>query len=97
LTPEAKVKKKVKEFLIANKFWFCTPATGGYGRSGVPDFIACKDGLFFAIECKANGNKPTVLQQSEIDGIQAAGGMAVVIDEKNVADLNQIILRSNLK
>jgi hypothetical protein len=42
------------------------------------------NGVFFAIECKANGGKPTLLQLREIDRINAVGGFAIVVDEDNV-------------
>ncbi|NBS68950.1 hypothetical protein EBT31_08545 [bacterium] len=74
------------------------PATGGYGRSGVPDIVGCFNGVFFALECKANGNKPTALQAREIDRINVAGGFAMVVDETNVEtlrDLSALIANRN--
>jgi Holliday junction resolvase len=49
----------------------------------VPDIIACVNGRFLAIECKAGGNKPTALQVREIENIRSAGGVAVVVNEEN--------------
>jgi Holliday junction resolvase len=49
----------------------------------VPDIVACVNGLFFGIECKANGNKPTALQIREIEAIRRSNGVAVVVDETN--------------
>lgn len=56
----------------------------GYGASGVPDIVACLDGKFIAVECKANGNKPTMLQLKNLKGIVAAGGYAFVVDDTSV-------------
>ena len=53
MTPEAKVKKKVVEQLKALNAYYFFPATGGYGKSGVPDIVGCYKGKFFGIECKA--------------------------------------------
>jgi len=39
-TPEAKVKAKVKAVLNKYGAYHFSPATGGYGKSGVPDIIA---------------------------------------------------------
>jgi hypothetical protein len=87
MTPEAKVKAKVKRILDkVNCYYFC-PATGGYGRSGVPDFIACFRGHFVGIECKAGDNKPTALQQNELRKIELNEGSACVINEGNVDQL----------
>ena len=84
MTPEAKVKKKVVAILKKHETYYFYPVTGCYGRSGVPDVIACHDGRFIGIECKAGSNKPTPLQQKNLDDIQAAGGVALVINEDNI-------------
>jgi hypothetical protein len=39
MTPEAKVKNKVKKILDEYGVYHFSPQTGGYGRSGVPDII----------------------------------------------------------
>jgi Holliday junction resolvase len=82
-TPEKVVKDKVTAVLKSADVYYFFPATHGYGRSGVPDIIACVNGRFLAIECKAGGNKPTALQIREIENIRACGGVAVVVDETN--------------
>lgn len=87
-TPEGKVKAKVKALLKKHNIYYCTPATGGYGRSGIPDFICCVNGKFLAIECKAGTNKTTALQNWEIDSIIACGGKAMVINEERIAALD---------
>jgi hypothetical protein len=66
------------------------PVTGGYGNSGAPDFIVCKESLFYGIECKANGGKPTALQEAAMQRIRDAGGLALVIDETNVDQLKEL-------
>jgi len=48
-TPEGKVKAKVKKLLDEMKVYYFCPATGGYGRSGIPDFICCYNGKFLSI------------------------------------------------
>lgn len=82
-TPEKVVKDKVTSVLKEEGVYYFFPATHGYGRSGVPDIIACVNGYFFAVETKANGNKPTALQIREIEHIRRCNGVAVVVDETN--------------
>jgi Holliday junction resolvase len=82
-TPEKKVKDKVVSVLKSEGAYYFFPATHGYGRSGVPDVIACVNGHFFAIECKAGTNKPTALQVRELEAIRRCGGVAVVANEEN--------------
>ena len=50
----------------------------GYTRRGKPDIIACVQGRFVAVECKAPGENPTPLQLRELDQIRRAGGVAFV-------------------
>ena len=89
MTPEGKVKKRVKEIINDVGAYYAMPVGTGFGNSGVPDFLVCKHGRFYGIECKANGNKPTALQWKHIDDIRKAGGIALVIDETNVETLRK--------
>lgn len=89
MTPESKVKAKVKKVLNEIGAYYTMPVTSGYGNSGVPDFLICHGGKFYGIECKANGGKPTALQLKHHDDIRKAGGIALVIDETNVENLRK--------
>ena len=84
MTPEAKVKRKVVKQLKALGAYYFFPATGGYGRSGVPDIVGCYKGMFFGIECKAGKNKATALQEKNLHDIREAEGEAWVVNEENV-------------
>jgi Holliday junction resolvase len=86
-TPEVKVKRKVVTQLKALGAYYFYPVTGGYGASGVPDIVGCYKGMFFAIECKAGKNKPTPLQQKNIDSIAAQGGAVQVVNEDNMNEV----------
>jgi hypothetical protein len=92
VTPEAKVKKRVKEILADLNAYYVMPVTGGYGNSGVPDFVICIGGLFYAIETKANGGKATALQLKHLDNIRKAGGVALIVNETNVENLRKELM-----
>ena len=92
MTPESKVKARVKKILTELGAYYAMPVTGGFGNSGVPDFLICIKGKFYGIECKANGGKPTALQLKHLDDIRKAGGVALVIDETNVENLRKELL-----
>ena len=94
MTPEKKIKNKVKKVLDNLSCYYFMPATGGYGASGVPDIIACWRGIFYGIECKANGNKPTSLQMKHLTDIHFAGGISIVVDETNIDDLENIMRKA---
>ena len=90
-TPESKVKAAVVKILKANDVYYFFPATGGYGRSGVPDIICCLKGRFVAIECKAGNNKPTELQLRELHKIHKANGITFVINESGVPMIEELM------
>jgi hypothetical protein len=90
-TPEVKVKKVVSQALKEMKAYVVKPVTGGFGNSGVPDLLVCVSGRFVGIECKAVGNKPTALQLHNLNAIELAGGIALVIDESNMHLVKQLI------
>ena len=90
-TPESKVKKQVKKILDDLGAYHFSPMMDGYGRSGVPDIIACYKGRFLAIECKAGDNKPTLLQLRNIESIKRNGGLAIVVNEGNMGALLALV------
>lgn len=79
------------EQLKALGAYYFYPVTGGYGGSGVPDIVGCYDGGFFGIECKAGNNKPTKLQEKNLHDIELAGGLALVVNDKNMRSVADII------
>ena len=93
MTPEKKVKTKVVAILKELGAYYFYPITGGYGASGVPDIVGCYKGRFFAIECKAGKGKTTALQEKNIAQIIAQGGLAIVVHEDNIEDVNELLRR----
>lgn len=87
-TPEGAVKAKIKEWFKARGIWHCMPIGTGFGNSGVPDFVACWNGKFLAVEAKAPGKRgnTTVMQDNQIMGIHKAGGVAIVVDDVSQLD-----------
>lgn len=91
MTPEGKVKKIGRAIMTKMGMYHFPAFSGGYGRSGVPDDIGCYQGCFVAVEYKANGGKPTALQLKNMDDIRKSGGVALLIDEENVHQLEELI------
>jgi hypothetical protein len=91
MTPEGRVKAKIKKLLTERDAWFYMPVQNGMGKVGIPDIIGTYKGLFFAIETKAPNktptteeqrwNKATPNQQMRIEEIREKGGMAIVADD----------------
>jgi hypothetical protein len=85
------VKKAVRQVLDSLGAYYVMPVTSGYGNSGAPDFLICLQGRFVGIECKAGKNKPTALQELNLKKIRDAGGVALVVNETNVVNLNSLL------
>ena len=90
-TPEKKVKQKVCAKLKELGAYYFYASTGGYGASGIPDIVACYKGKFIGIECKANGNKATALQQKHLREISMQQGVSLIIDETNIEMLEHYV------
>ena len=91
MTPEAKVKNVVVKQLRNLGAYYFYPVTSGYRRSGVPDIVGCYKGKFFGIECKAGKNVPTDLQRINLEDIDKQGGIALVVNEKNMHSVQDLL------
>jgi len=90
-TPEGEIKDQVRKILDEMKAYYFFPAANGYGRTGIPDVIACIGGHFVGIECKAGSKQPTALQQRELDNIEKAEGTGLVVNADNIGNLKNIL------
>ena len=96
MTPEKKVKNEVVKVLKTFGAYYFYPVTGGYGASGVPDIVGCYKGRFFAIECKAGKGTTTALQERNIAQIIAQGGLAIVVNENNIPDVDKLMIEIDM-
>lgn len=78
MTPEGKVKADIKRVLAEYDCWYFMPSMNGYGRAGIPDFIGCYQGVFFAIEAKAKNGKVTPNQARELQALVDNGAQVTV-------------------
>lgn len=88
---EDAVKKVIRDRLKAKGILHLTVTTNGFGSSGWPDICFLYRGVFFGIECKFGKNKPSVLQEQKLDYIKAQGGIAMLVNEENVGDVEVVL------
>lgn len=81
MTPEGRVKKKIKAVLdkYDTRIYYYMPVPAGYGKPTI-DYLGCFNGYFFGIEAKRLRKEPTSRQELTLDDIAAAGGKTFVID-----------------
>ena len=89
--PESKVKAKIKKILAEYNVYYAMPIGTMFGNSGVPDFLCCVRGRFLAIEAKAGKGKTTALQDKHLEDIRQAGGVALVVNESDLDNLEVVI------
>jgi hypothetical protein len=90
-TPESLVKKKIHALLKAHGAYAVNYIGGISANNGTPDILACLHGRFIGIEAKAGKNKPTDLQTLNLKRIDDADGLALVINETNLTELEAIL------
>ena len=75
---ENKIKKLLKEkSAYYVKFFGC-----GITTAGTPDILACVNGHFLGIECKADNGRLSELQRLKLKTIQSSGGIGIVAAAK---------------
>lgn len=86
MTPEGRTKAEVKRVLKCYRnVHYIMPVMGGYGVTGIHDFIICVAGKFLSVECKATEHEaPTALQNHFAEQVINAGGTTLVIHAGNV-------------
>lgn len=88
---EAGVKREVKRLLKQYGWYYWMPPANAFGRAGIADFNAVRDGRFLAVETKFGSNRPTPLQQQFLNDVVAHGGLAMVVTERDLDDLELLL------
>lgn len=77
---ESQFQKKVTKWLESKGAYCRKQNASGLSRTGTPDYLICLDGVFLAIEYKKSmKDKPTELQKKNINDINKAKGIAIVL------------------
>lgn len=92
MTPEGKVKARVKKVLQEYGAYYHMPVQNGMGAPSL-DFIGVAKGFFFAVETKAGNKQPTERQAHTIAQMEAANGKVFVVNEVTGTDALEAWLR----
>lgn len=92
MAAEKLFENKVKAFLKSQGCWFVKYWGGGqFTKAGIPDLLVCCKGKFIALEIKAANGKPSELQLYNIEAIQKAGGLAMVLYPKDFEKFKELV------
>ncbi len=95
MTPEGKVKLKVKAMLNAYGAYHFWPVQTGMGARTL-DCLGCHNGQFFAIETKAPGKKMTEQQEAIAERMAYSRGAVFEISDKVGLEELEDWLRTNM-
>jgi len=85
-------ENKIKAFLdVLPKTWYFKYWAGPYSKSGIPDIIACINGKFIGIEVKADKGHASELQKRNVDLIEKANGIGLIIYPKDFEMLKTLL------
>jgi len=86
----------MKEQEIQSKIIKYIQAKGGYvvkivtaSKAGVPDILACIEGVFYGFEVKTETGRPSPLQLENIAMIKNAGGKSGIV--RSVSDVVKVL------
>ena len=88
---EKPFEKQVRKFLDAEECYHFKVWGGGYQKAGLADLYICVDGIFVAVEIKGENGKPTQLQLHELERINNAGGIGIVLYPKDFEEFKKLI------
>jgi hypothetical protein len=91
MTPEGKVKAKVREIFKEFGTAYTHIPASQFGKAGVGDYICCVKGIYLEVEAKAGKGKQTLLQRLRANEVEEAGGFYVVINEDNLVMLKALL------
>lgn len=81
---ESAFQKQVIKFLKEKDVWHVKYWAGSqYTKEGIPDILACIDGVFHGIELKTDVGVPSKLQLYNIRKINDSGGKAYILRPKD--------------
>lgn len=92
MTPEGKVKEKVKAVFKRHGVYYHMPVQNGMGDSTL-DFVACCNGRFIAVETKAPGKKPTPRQEVVMDKMRKSGAFVFMVS----SDAELLVLEATVQ
>ena len=85
-------ENKVKKYLSSlNKCWYTKIWGGGYQKAGIPDLLACINGVFFSIELKGSKGRPSDLQKWNTKNINGAGGIGIILYPEGFEEFKDLV------
>ena len=82
--PETAIARKLVRLIEGDGGWAFKVHGSPFQLAGIPDVVGCYRGLFFGIEVKVPGKKPSKIQNYRLRCIREAGGIGFWGDDASV-------------
>ena len=80
MAAEKNFENRIKEYLKQKGAWYIKYWAGSkFTKEGIPDILACVNGIFYGIEVKAKNGKPSLIQLVTLRKIRKSGGVGVLL------------------
>ena len=96
MASEKKFENKVKSWLHqlqkeGQPIKFIKIWGGGYQKAGIPDIIACINGIYFEIELKSSTGQPSDLQKYNLRLTNQANGFGILLYPEGFEQFKNIV------
>lgn len=91
MAQESKFQTKIIKYLETRGAYVIKYNASGISKTGVPDLIACVNGVFVAIEVKAPKGIVSKLQEYNLKQIHKAGGIGLILYPNGFEEFTKII------
>lgn len=78
MTPEGRLKTKIRKYLSSRGIYWTNVVPAMSVARGVPDIIACYQGIFLGIEGKTYCGTQSPAQKVQQSRIEASGGVYII-------------------
>lgn len=91
MAQESKFQTKIIKYLERQGVYVIKYNASGISKTGVPDLIACVNGVFIGIEVKAPNGVVSKLQEYNLKQIHMAGGVGLILYPNEFEKFKEII------
>lgn len=71
--------------------WYTKIWGGGFQKAGIPDLLACVNGITVAVEIKASNGRASPLQKLNIGRINRSNGIAIFLYPEGFDDFKKLM------
>lgn len=96
MSREKTLDNKVEAFITDRGGWYVKYWAGSqFTKKGIPDILACIEGIFYGIEDKGDDGRPKLLQLKNLQWIRQAGGYGILLYPNDFENFKKFVKSPN--